>query len=170
MMNNCTVCETTLEEGVNWKVSSRHNFCRFCFNIRFNKKRMYLSGKYISKKEKIHKEGHYKTLEDAWSHKELDVKDVSGEIYIIFNSAFKGWVKVGMSISAEDRLRSYQTSDPFRGYILAKSYTVEDRHEAEKELHVLFDKHYNRKKEWFEVSVEDAGNLIEKHLGGKYEG
>ena len=100
MKNNCSSCETPLIEGVNWKESSKHNFCRTCFNVKFNRKRMYLSGKYISTKEKIHKEGTYKTLEDAWSHKDLDTKDVSGEIYIIFNSAFEGWVKVGMSINA----------------------------------------------------------------------
>ena len=89
-MNTCTSCKVKLVEGINWSVKGKHKFCRTCFKMKYNKKRMFLNGKYIPITSKIHKPGVFKSLDDAWSHVELDNKDVSGEIYIMLNKAFKG--------------------------------------------------------------------------------
>ena len=87
-MNTCTSCKVELVEGTNWSAKGRHKFCRACFKMKYNKKRMFLDGKYIPIASKIHKPGIFKSLDDAWSHAELDSKDISGEIYIMFNEAF----------------------------------------------------------------------------------
>ena len=42
----------------------------------------------------------------------------SGYVYAIGNNAWEGWIKIGMAVDAEDRLKGYQTSSPHRDYFL----------------------------------------------------
>lgn len=167
-MNKCTECSTELEEGVNWSAKGGHLFCRTCFNERYNKRRMYLGGKYVSFKSQVHKSGVFKNLDDAWSHKELDNKNISGEIYIITNDAFKGWCKVGMSINAVDRLRAYQTCSPHRDYRLYSSFSTEDRHTAEKEVHEMLNNLFTKKNEWFKADAQEVEWVLSQYFGVRY--
>lgn len=89
-------------------------------------------------------------------------KEESGDIYIISNPSWKGWIKVGMAIDAKDRCKQYQTSSPFRDYELHYSKFFNDRKDAEKKAHKLLKKKSEEKKgEWFKISKQDAKNIIE---------
>ena len=41
---------------------------------------------------------------------------VEGYLYLITNSAWPGWIKVGTTKNIKHRVRSYQTGSPFRDY------------------------------------------------------
>lgn len=163
-MKKCTSCSVELQESINWSHNGGHNFCRSCYNEGFNDKRMFLNGKYIPFKSPIHKPGNFKSLDDAWSHQDLDSKVISGEIYLIINPAFSGWVKVGMSINAVDRLHSYQTSDPFRSYSIYASFKTDDRHKTEKRLHKLLEKTFEKRNEWFKGDAESIKQVVESQI------
>jgi len=122
--------------------------------------RMYVNGKEISKKSPLYKPGKYKSLDDAWSHSEIE-KTYEGEVYLIMNPAWPEWVKVGKAAIATDRLSSYQTSSPFRDYIIIKSIKTEDRHATETDLLNKFEaKSVERRGEWFKISKEKAIELL----------
>ena len=168
-MNKCTGCSVDLVDGKNWSPKGGHYFCRTCFKEKYNKKRMFLGGKYVSFKSQVHKSGAFKSLDDAWSHTELDKKDISGEIYIIVNEAFKGWVKVGMSINANDRLNNYQTGDPNRSYKLYAKYFTKDRHETERQIHQTLESQFKRQNEWFKADAQKVEWIISQYFGVIYE-
>ena len=89
-------------------------------------------------------------------------KEESGDIYIISNPSWQGWIKVGMAIDAKDRCKQYQTSSPFRDYKLHYSRFFNDRKDAEKKAHKLLKKNSEQKKgEWFKINKQDAKNIIE---------
>ena len=86
---------------------------------------MWVNGKYIPKTHPLHKPGRYKNFEQAaFSSLEKYESSVEGQVYVITNPNFPDWVKVGMAIDAEDRLNGYQTSSPFRDYVLQYYYDV----------------------------------------------
>ena len=66
-----------------------------------------------------------------------------------------------MAIDAEDRLKQYQTSSPYRDYVLVASWDVEDRREAEKQAHALLEQHYDRRGEWFVAYSDMAAERLE---------
>ena len=122
--------------------------------------RMYVNGKEISKKSPLHKPGKYKSLDDAWSHSEIE-KTYEGEVYLIMNPAWPEWVKVGKAAIATDRLSNYQTSSPFRDYIIIKSVKTVDRHATETDLLNKFEaESVERRGEWFKISKEKAIELL----------
>ena len=123
--------------------------------------RMYVNGKEISKKSPLYKPGRYKSLDDAWSHTEINERSVSGEIYLIINPAWPDWVKVGKAAIATDRLGNYQTSSPMRDYALLTSISVDNMHEQERRFLQLFSSEgYERKGEWFKIDKEKAVELL----------
>ena len=125
-----------------------------------NTSRMFVNGKYIPKSHPMHKPGHYKTFEEAWTHKELN-KQKSGYVYAITNPAWPGWVKVGMAVDAMDRLNSYQTSSPNRDFELIASFPSTDKHRDEKKAHIIFRERCSEQSgEWFKISNEDAYSII----------
>ena len=71
-----------------------------------NTTRMFVNGKYIPKSHPLHKPGRYKSLDDAWSHQQIDSVP-TGEVYAIVNKAWPEWVKIGCATIAEDRLNGY---------------------------------------------------------------
>ena len=90
-------------------------------------------------------------------------KEKSGHVYIITNPAWKGWLKVGMAIDANDRHNSYQTSSPYRDYILRYKKFFTNRSKAEQDAHkLLVAKADKRNGEWFKISVQNAKNILEK--------
>jgi hypothetical protein len=128
-----------------------------------NGKRMYVNGKYVPHSHPLHKSGRYKTFEGAaFASLEGYTRTIEGYVYVINNPCWKGWVKVGMAIDAEDRCKQYQTSSPFRDFKLCYSKHFEDRKAAEQSAH---DKLNNistkREGEWFKVSVDEATKLIQ---------
>lgn len=155
----CWVCKVEKELSEFHSDQSRalgvDNKCRECQRQK-DRERMFVNGKEVSKKHPLYKPGRYKTLDDAWSHCEIDDRSREGEVYIIRNMAWENWYKVGKAVNAEDRLNGYQTSSPFRDYVLCYSEHFDDRHQAESEIHRMLEKHpqcLDRKGEWFKTYV-----------------
>ena len=167
-MRTCTRCNETksLEEynkaGYD-KEHGRMSICRECHR-KSNSNRMWVNGVYIPMDHPLHKAGRYNTLEDAWSHVEIDTRSSDGYVYIIENKAWEGWYKVGKAASAEDRLNGYQTSSPFRDYELLYSAQFANRHHAEADVHRLLRNvisEENCKGEWFKADYEVIKDMIE---------
>ena len=117
--------------------------------------KMWVNGKYISKSHPLHKPGRYKTFEDAaFSSLAKYEIVIEGQVYVITNPHFAEWVKVGMAIDSEDRLNGYQTSSPFRDYMLFSFVDVNDRRRAESAAHAELEKLYERKGEWFKCTPQ----------------
>ena len=73
----------------------------------------------FSKSHPLHKAGTYKGFEEAAFSSLQNFKDSpQGQVYIITNPAWEGWVKVGMAVDANDRAGNYQTASPYRDYEL----------------------------------------------------
>ena len=126
-----------------------------------NPNRMWVDGKYIPKSHPLHKPGRYKGFEEAaFSALQNYTLSKKGEVYIITNPAFEGWVKVGMAVDAMDRLKGYQTSSPFRDYELQFFCKVNDRRASESQAHQLLASKFYQQGEWFQCSVEEARQVI----------
>lgn len=127
-----------------------------------NNNRMWVNGKYIVQSHPLHKPGRYKTFTDA-AFDSLAKYEMSkeGQVYIIVNESFPQWIKVGMAIDAEDRLNNYQTSSPYRDYVLYYSWSVSDRRAAEAAAHeILAECSDDRKNEWFQCAPAFAKLMI----------
>lgn len=172
-MKTCRKCNKTKPETDYY--DSMKSTCKECFKVeqaprnrqnnpKHNPNRMWVNGKYISKKHPLFKAGRYKTLDDAWSHVEIDQRSTEGEVYIIANKAFPNWYKVGKAVSAEDRLNGYQTSSPFRDYELLYSVKFDNRHRAESDVHKLLRNVLDEeccKSEWFKADYEVIKDMVD---------
>ena len=161
-INECIHCGVILEEGFNWQssqVKQKKYWCNAC-KQKSNESRMWVNGKYISFNHPLYKPGRYKGFTDAAfsSLKNYEESKV-GQVYILRNPAFPSWCKIGMAVDAQDRLKQYQTSSPYRDYEVVKTYNTDDRRTAEADAHALLEKHYARRGEWF---VCDASLAITK--------
>ena len=88
-----------------------------------------------------------------------------GYIYIISNSNFPHYYKIGVTQNIESRLRTYQTSSPFRDYKVEYYIHHPDCYKAEKQIQEKM--HYfatDRKKEWFRCSLELIKNRLDESL------
>ena len=181
----CKHCNVELVAGYkgegNWNPSfakSGNKICKPCFNKKYKKicskhgiignpDRMYVNGKYISRKHPLYKAGNYKSFSDAaFSSLEKKKGTKDGYVYAIINPAWPNWVKIGMAIDAEDRLNGYQTSSPMRDYELIHSVYFKNRSKAERNAHKLAGKIAERKGEWFNISNEQAIKVIEEVSDG----
>ncbi len=89
-------------------------------------------------------------------------QQTEGFLYVIANPAWEEWVKIGMAVNAEDRLKSYQTSSPFRDYELIIAMPVKDRRLAEAEAHKKAEEiARERNGEWFHMPIIEAISLVE---------
>ena len=130
-------------------------------HIKKNTTRMFVDGKYVPKSHPLHKAGRYSGFEQAAFSSLTNYKtSTKGELYVLTNPAFEGWVKVGMAVDAQDRLKNYQTSSPFRDYELQSFCKVNDRRAAEAEVHRRLSKYSERQGEWFRCSVEAARDEV----------
>ena len=122
-----------------------------------NAKQMHVNGKYISKSHPLYKAGKYKGFEEA-AFSSLANYDTSpeGQVYIITNPAWDGWVKVGMAVDAKDRLNNYQTSSPYRDYNLVYTIDTPDRRWTERKMHDILNGMITLEKqnEWFKIEPE----------------
>ena len=124
-------------------------------------KRMWVNGKEIKKTHPLNKAERYKGFEEAaFSSLENYEANPQGEVYVIYNKAWPEWVKVGMAVDSNDRLKNYQTSSPFRDYALLYSYEVNDRRVAESAAHVRLAEECDNINEWFKLPHAVANELI----------
>lgn len=85
-----------------------------------------------------------------------------GYVYLIVNDAWRGWVKCGMAVDADDRCASLNTGSPYRDYKVAHKIFCEDRFAKEREAHALLKKHcLISHGEWFHCDVEEAIEVLE---------
>ncbi len=109
---------------------------------------------------------HYKKICKKCTNKNRREKNAekkrAGFIYIITNPAWKGWSKIGLTISSpKNRLSAYQVSTPFRDFKVNFSIEVEDVDYIEKEIHdKLRSKDILNNGEWFFISVKEAKKEI----------
>ena len=86
---------------------------------------------------------------------------IDGYIYIMANPAWKGWVKIGMAVDAEDRLKGYQTSSPLRDYKLELAVAVDNRREAESIAHERASWIAQEERcEWFKMPLDSAIEIV----------
>lgn len=176
-LKQCSICgehkhlsafskHTTSKDGLD-------NRCKKCkntkvnavFNKKHNHKRMWVNGQYIPKNHPLWKAGRYRTFEDAAFSSLKNYKlDPKGDVYIISNPTWNGWVKVGKAVDALDRLNSYQTSSPFRDYVLNYKYNCNNRNTSEKKAHRALAKKFDKRNEWFYCTAEDAHNILKELL------
>jgi len=171
---NCTKCgEDHPEEGwypSHWK--GRSSVCKVCFladqqhrNAINNKNTMYVNGKYVPKSHPLWKAGKYKSFDDAAFSSLVNYESsTEGQVYIITNSAWPEWVKIGMAVDANDRCNGYQTSSPFRDYKVMYAASTKDRRNAEAAAHKAAEKIAERRGEWFKMSVAQAKECIQHGL------
>jgi hypothetical protein len=146
----CLHCSTPLVQGDNWSdgnARTKQYTCRTCDSIKGRKNRLKRLAKQIGA-----------TAIRSYNEKK------SGEVYIITNSAWPEWVKIGQSMSAEDRLNNYQTGSPMRDYKLAYAVFSKDRRRAEREAHKRAELVAERNGEWFKMSVGQAKECIQHGL------
>lgn len=163
----CIDCSSKLVLGDNWteaRQAQSKYVCKPCWHKR-DADRMYVNGKHISKSHPLYKAGKYKSFDDAaFSNLENYTRSKEGQVYIITNSAWPEWVKIGMAVDAEDRLNGYQTSSPMRDYKLMYSVSTDDRRKTESLAHKAAEKVAERKGEWFKMSVGQAKECIQHGL------
>jgi len=150
-------------DGEQWYVHSDGGRRRLDSLHRFNDKRMFVNSKYVPQTHPLWKSGRYKSFNDAaFSSFENYKKITKGEVYIITNKAWPEWIKVGKAVNTEDRLKGYQTSDPFRSYKIHHSFKVNNRHTFEVFSHDLLKGECTEfKNEWFKMNPCQAKKLME---------
>ena len=161
-----TKASTTVvhEDGKDWVICTHDGHRRSAESrLKFNDKRMFVDGKYIPYSHPLWKSGRYKSFNDAaFSSFTNYNKSNKGYVYIITNDAWPDWIKVGKAANAEDRLKSYQTGDPFRSYKLYHAFKVDNRHSFELTAHKLLKKVCGASKnEWFKINLSEAKEILE---------
>lgn len=144
-------------DGEWWYTGQANGRRRLSAHKRKNDTRMFVDGVYIPKSHPLHKPGRYEGFEEAAFSSLTNYKSSSeGEVYIMTNPAYDGWVKVGMAVDARDRLKNYQTSSPFRDFELVMFTKFKDRRDAEAAIHRRLAQRFEQRNEWFKCSVEEA--------------
>ena len=164
---DCIYCGVPLIPEKNWHKSNVKKGWRVCIpcKTKKNKARMYVNGKYISQHHPLYKPGTYKSFGDA-AFESLDNYKTAkqGQVYILYSPAYPSWVKIGMAVDAEDRLKQFQTGSPYRDYILIKAYDTDDRRKAESEVHELLRKTHGSKNEWFVIAAPVAKEILDGYF------
>ena len=148
----CISCSVVLTKD-NWYesfVAKKHYKCKTCYDIRRIENRVKRGEKSPSLLAKLF----------GWKTQEVYNQVKEGYVYVMTNPAWPEWVKVGMAVDSEDRLKSYQTSSPFRDYILVYAYEVDDRRAAEAAAHTRLAKECDNINEWFRLPPAIANDLI----------
>jgi uncharacterized protein YfcZ (UPF0381/DUF406 family) len=85
-----------------------------------------------------------------------------GFVYVLTNPAWKGWIKVGMAVDADDRCNAYQTGSPHRDYTVQYKRFFKNRREAEEKAHLLLSEiSSDVNGEWFNVTEHYAQEVID---------
>ena len=156
----CTSCSTNLvsdqeDNGYNWRparVSRHHYLCSSCHNQ--ERSRYYFLKKYKNLKNKVE----ILNLEHLARFNQIK----EGFVYVLTNPAWKGWLKVGMAVDAEDRCNSYQTGSPHRDYTVQYKRFFKNRRLAEQTAHDLLSEIApDVNGEWFNVTEHHAQKIID---------
>jgi len=130
-------------------------------HVRKNKRRMYVGGKYVPTSDPTHTPGRYRNYNDVVFNEYYRNKNIhEGNIYLISNPAWDGWLKIGRAMSVPDRLNAFQTGCPYRDYKIEYSLAVPDAPQAEKLFHMELKKKFRSRNEWFKLDVSDAINTL----------
>ena len=161
-MIKCAWCKVEVADD-NWSQPWRKEKqfrCKSCnkkYNTRLNPKhnplKMYVNGKYVSKKHPLYKPGNYKSFNDAaFSSLVNYVLSTEGEVYVLKNPAWSNWYKIGKAIESVDRCNQYQTSSPNRDNEIVTYKKFKHRGVAEKMAHSLAESlSRKRANEWFYI-------------------
>ena len=77
------------------------------------------------------------------------------------NPSWNGWIKAGMTIDYQSRLRTYNVNDPFEKFNFLCLKWVENRRDAETRLLSELNKVSDvRNGEWFFIPDEDASKIF----------
>jgi hypothetical protein len=182
---NCLQCKVELTD-LNWYDSAQKKCqytCMSCWGLQ-NKSRLTIQGKRVQLGNDIHPYHEiYKTKGVISAYEAMGIltsqtnnntlefikkesiamfdKISHGEVYIITNPAWKGWIKIGMAVESKDRLKGYQTSSPLRDYKLRYSKAFLNRRDAETKAHTLCSEHAEQvENEWFKMPIKKAIQLI----------
>lgn len=89
----------------------------------------------------------------------------NGYLYIISNSAWPNWVKVGVTKDLKNRLHTYQTASPFRNYVVEYSLFHPEYLQAEKKIKETMQYFAKQiKNEWYEVDLHMAKSRLDEQL------
>lgn len=102
-----------------------------------------------------------------------NIKRKGGYLYIISNSSFPGYLKIGVTTDIISRLSVYQTSDPKRQYKVEFYIFHPDCYTAEKrikEMMKYFSTDSIQKGEWFMCELQIAITRLEETLIDYNEG
>ena len=167
----CIKCDVELVKDVNWSYS-RHKtgnyICKLCHSdgnipnrLKNNNTRMFVNHKYVPKTHPLYKPGRYASFDHAaFSSLPNYTKSTEGQVYIIKNSAWLDWYKIGKAVDAEDRCNKYQTGSPFRDYELLHTFNTSNRNRAETlALRAAEKICLERRGEWF--YTKNLNELIE---------
>lgn len=176
-MKQCTNCGEikSLEEYQNDRTTKdgKQSWCRECHHVRHkrtnpieNAKNMYVAGKYVSRKNPLHKPGCYPSFAAAWSQQELKERTKTGYVYIVSCETHEkeGWYKVGCAVDSHDRCRQYQTSSPYRDYYVLYHQYFDNREKAEEAVHAILKAHPDVVEwsyEWFKADPMTIKKVIE---------
>ena len=166
----CSKCLTTksVDQFYRHKKLVYETYCKPCQILNSKKHeltKMFVEGKYIPKKHPLHKPGRYKSFgHAAFESLENYSTAKEGQVYILYSPAYPSWCKIGMAVDAEDRLKQFQTSSPYRDYILVAAYDVPDRRKAETAAHNLLRETHASKNEWFVVGAKVAKEILDGYF------
>ena len=158
------------EDGQWWYMGQKDGRRSVEAHNKKNTSRMFVNGKYVPKTHPLYKAGKYKGFEDAaFSSLANYDSSLEGQVYIITNPAWEGWIKVGMAIDTQDRANQYQTSSPYRDYKVEYTINTQDRRRLESLAHTLLGNAREQRNEWFKCDVETAKWYIDSALGDMNE-
>jgi uncharacterized protein YutD len=145
---NCNRCEQILDEHT-WypaNIKKSNYICNTCDTIKRRTNRLKKTARDIGDVAKRNYSGIKK-----------------GYVYIVSNPAWERWFKVGMALDAYDRCAGYQTSSPFRDYVVEYCKFFTDRKEAEKLVHAeLRTQGVKHSSEWFNTSLNKIKTIIKE--------
>ena len=85
-----------------------------------------------------------------------------GFVYLVTHPCFSGWVKAGMTIDYEMRMRTYNICDPLSRFELFSAKWAKDRRLAEKDLlEKLNSLAHEMRGEWARIELEVALSTLE---------
>jgi hypothetical protein len=156
----CTKCSVDLvadreDSGFNWRPALvvRHWYlCSSCHN---DMKSYYY---YLRKAKNFSKQ--IASFNSEYIQRFNQIKE--GFVYVLTNPAWKGWIKVGMAVDADDRCNAYQTGSPHRDYTVQYKRFFKNRREAEEKAHLLLSEiSSDVNGEWFNVTEHYAQEVID---------
>lgn len=94
-----------------------------------------------------------------------------GYLYLISNTAWPGWIKVGTTKNIKTRLRTYQTGSPFRDYNVIYSVKHPKYLDAEKRIKKQMKYFASEiRNEWFKIDFIIARDRLIEQLDNYFYG